>query len=245
LPKLKFIVAGVVALAVLGVVALVAITLLRDDDPDLKTEAPSIPAADGGATPAASTPVASATPTAGVFRFVVDQSGSEVKYVVREKLARLPVSSDAVGTTKTITGEINLTPQGLAPGTQSKFSVDLRTLRTDESLRDRFVRDNVLQTGRFPNADFVVESISGFPAGYVEGQEVSLTMRGTLTVKGVSKPVEWTVKARRAGDTLSAIADTDFMMSDFGITPPRVPTATSEDGVHLQITLLAKLAPGG
>ena len=48
-----------------------------------------------------------------------------------------------------------------------------------------------------------------------------------------------------AGDTLSAIADTDFKMTDFGITPPDVSLAKSENGVHLQIRILAKLAPGG
>ena len=234
----------VVVVAAIGLGVAVGVQLLRDDDPDLATEAPAIPIA--GATGPDVAPTAAAltgsAPGPGVLRFVVDQSGSQVKYVVREKLAALPVSSDAVGTTTSITGEIRLTPQGLAPDGQSKFSVDLRTLATDERRRDDWVRSNVLRTSQFPTADFVVESLTGFPAGYVEGQEASMTMRGTLTVKGVSRPVEWTVKARRAGDTLTAIADTDFKMTDFGITPPNVQLAKSEDGVHLQITLRAKLA---
>jgi polyisoprenoid-binding protein YceI len=178
-------------------------------------------------------------PAPGVFKFVIDQSSSEVKYVVREKLSRLPVSSDAVGTTNQITGELFLNSQGLIAGQKSSFSVDLRTLKTDESLRDNFVRQNVLQTGRFPMAEFVAESITGFPANYVEGQEASMTLKGTLTIHGVSKPVEWAVKARRSGGSLTGIADIDFKMSEYGITPPQVPSAKSEDGVHLQITIKA------
>ena len=253
--KLVYIGGGLVVLGVLAVVALIAITLLRDDDPDLLTSAPEIPTATAAATRASSTstagqntPAAAATtqatpvtgiPAPGVFKFVIDQSGSEVKYVVREKLARLPVSSDAVGTTNQISGELFLNNQGLVAGQKSSFTVDLRTLKTDESLRDRFVSTNVLQTGRFPTAEFVAESITGFPANYVEGQEASMTLKGTLTIHGVSKPVEWAVKARRSGGTLTGIADIDFNMSDYGITPPNVPTARSEDGVHLQITIKA------
>jgi len=138
LRKLVFIVGGLVVLGVLAVVVLIAVTLLRDDDPNLLTSAPEIPTA-AATTPVASqtaaatppsttatagqtTPAAAATtqptpvagiPAPGVVKFVIDQSGSEVKYVVREKLARLPVSSDAVGTTNQISGELFLNNQGL------------------------------------------------------------------------------------------------------------------------------------
>jgi polyisoprenoid-binding protein YceI len=61
-----------------------------------------------------------------------------------------------------------------------------------------------------------------------------------MTIHGVTKPVTFDVKARRSGDALSAIADTDFKMTDFGMTPPRVPIATSEDGVHVQVVLVAR-----
>jgi polyisoprenoid-binding protein YceI len=178
----------------------------------------------------------------GTLLFVIQQNGSEVKYVVRETL-RGVVGANAVGTTNAITGDLYLTPAGLAPGTTSKFTVDLRQLKTDESMRDNYVRNNVLQTNRFPTAEFVAESVSSWPANYVEGQEVSLDLKGALTIHGVTKPVTWAVKARRAGDTLTGIADIDFNMSEYGITPPQVPVARAEDGVHLQITVLAKLTP--
>jgi polyisoprenoid-binding protein YceI len=242
-----------VALAALGMLVVAAgagIFLWRDDDPDLLTEAPAIttqaPAATSPAQPqaaatpagAAAAPAAQAAGAAQALRFVIDQSGSNVKYVVKERLSGLP--AEAVGQTKAITGEIFLTPQGLAPGARSQFSVDLRTLQTDESRRDNYVRQNVLRTNQFPNAVFVVESIGGFPTNYVDNTAVDLTMRGTLTIQNVSRPVEWTVNARRAGDTLSAIADLTFNMTDFNITPPDVGIAKAEDGVRLQVTILAR-----
>lgn len=250
--KLVYIAGGLVALTVVAVIALVVITKLRNDNPDLRTSAPEIPTATSGASattqPSATAAVGATasqpTPVTGIplpttFKFVIDPAGSEAKYVVREKLSRLPVSSDAVGTTNQVTGTLFLDAKGLVAGQKSSFSVDLTTLKTDESLRDNFVRQNVLQTSQFPTAQFVAESLSGFPASYVDGAEAAMTMTGTMTIHGTSKPVTWDVKARRAGGTLTGIADTDFKMSDFGINAPNVPIAKAEDGVHLQITIKA------
>jgi polyisoprenoid-binding protein YceI len=234
--RLLILATTLLTIGAVGVGVLVVVTMLRSDDPDLLTSAPEItPAPDvgngGGATTSAD----------GIFHFVIDQASSEVKYVVRETL-RGVVGANAVGTTNAITGDLYLTDEGLAAGQTSSFSVDLRQLRTDESMRDNYVRQNVLQTSQYPTANFVAESISGFPSSYAEGQEAAMTLSGTLTIHGVSKQVEWEVKARRAGDTLSGIADLSFNMSEYGITPPNVPIARAEDGVQLQITILARLA---
>jgi polyisoprenoid-binding protein YceI len=232
--------AGVGLLAALAaVVTVVAVQLVRSDDVDLETEAPAIPTQPSGQA-AGPTPTARASTPDGVFRFVVDPSGSKVTYVVREKLAALPVESNAVGTTTSISGELFLTTSGLHKESPSKFQVDLRTLTSDESRRDNFIRTNTLQANRFPFAEFTIDQVTGWPANYVEGTEVSLELSGTMTIRGVTKPVTWEVKARRQGDTLTAIADTQFKMTDFGITPPNVQIAVAQDEVQLQVVLLAK-----
>jgi polyisoprenoid-binding protein YceI len=102
------------------------------------------------------------------------------------------------------------------------------------------VRSNVLQTSRYQYAEFIIESVEGFPAGYVEGEEASLTLTGTMTIKEVSLPMTFTVLARQAADTLTATADTQFNMSDFGIDPPQVALASAKDGVVLQIVIIAR-----
>jgi polyisoprenoid-binding protein YceI len=222
------------------VAAVIGVWLLRSDDPNLLTEAPAIPTATSGGADVAPTAAASTNLPAGVRRFVVASGESSAKYVVEETLRGLPAT--AVGTTTDVTGEIYLSKDGLYKDLPSKFKVDLRTLKTDESQRDNYVRQNVLRTGQFPFAEFVVESISGFPAGYAEGSEISLTLHGTMTVKGQAKPVMFTVKARQAGNTLTATADTQFNMTDFGIQPPEVVLAKAKDGVTLQVVLIAREA---
>jgi polyisoprenoid-binding protein YceI len=240
---------GIVALIIIGVAV---VWTLRSDDPNLLTEAPAIPTSVSGvdsAPPAASG--AQATPDVteasgatdaplpdGVRRFVVSSGESSAKYVVEETLSGLP--STAVGTTTDVTGEIYLTSDGLYDGIESKFMVDLSTLKTDESRRDNYVRSNVLQTNRFQFAEFVIDSVDAFPTDYVEGEEASLSLSGTMTIRGVSQPMTFTVLARQAGDTLTATADAQFNMSDFGIDPPQVAIAKAKDGVTLQVVLIAR-----
>src|SRR4051812_26543908 len=110
--RLLLIISALVVVIAVGVGAIVAIQLLRSDDPDLLTSAPAIPTpnatspaatvlATAGVTP---TPVASTTPSttttpvsgpttttvpvANALHFTID-AGSSAKYVVREKLAAL------------------------------------------------------------------------------------------------------------------------------------------------------------
>ncbi len=255
-------------------VAVIGVFLLRSDDPDLATEAPLLPiptaAADVTPTTAANvtpttaadvtpTTAADVTPTtaaptvtptgtatldlpARVRRFVIDPSGSSAKYVVKENL-RL-IETTAVGETTAISGEIYLSPDGLYDGATSSFTVDLRELKSDESRRDSYINRTTLDTSSFPFAEFVVESITGFPTDYVENTQVELTLSGSMTIHGVSQPMTFSVLARQAGNSLSAVADADFKMTDFGIEPPSVTIATARDEVHIQLVLLAlELAP--
>jgi polyisoprenoid-binding protein YceI len=219
------------ALVVIGVTALLAIQLLRSDNPDLATEAPALPAS-------ATLPGPDTAPATGIFHFVIDPAQSSVKYVVKETLRGLETTT--VGQTSTISGEIYLTRAGLATDRPSKFQVDLRTLRSDESQRDSYLRSNVLLTAKYPFADFVVEQLTNFPTGSVEGQQVQLQLTGSMTMHGVTKPLTFSVLARQAGDTLTATADTDFNMTDFSIFPPNVLVAKAQNAVHLQVILVAK-----
>src|SRR5215204_4145677 len=75
-------------------------------------------------------PARSQTPPAGVVRLEI-QSGSKAEYRVREQLARLNLPNDAVGATESITGALVMRADGTFTG-DSKLTVDMRTLRTDE-----------------------------------------------------------------------------------------------------------------
>jgi polyisoprenoid-binding protein YceI len=249
LRKLVILAAALLGLGVVAVAGFYAYELLGSDDPDLATEAPqiatSVPNAAATTAPAADAPPASTSAApAGVQRFVIDSAHSTAKFVVKETLRGVP-DVVTVGETSSITGDLYLSAGGLSPASRSSFKVDLRNLRTDNNMRDNYIKQNTLQTNRFPTAEFTIDSVTGFPASYQENTEVQLTLTGTLTVHGVSKPVSWQVKARQAGDTLTATADTDIKMTDYGMTPPNVQLARSHDEVHLQVVFVSKRAAGG
>jgi polyisoprenoid-binding protein YceI len=214
----------------LAISAIVVVQLLRADDPGLLTRPPEL-------TPGEEL---DGIGDEDVLRFVID-AASSVKYIVREKLTALPVSTNAVGETTAITGEIYLTTAGLVEEPASILRVDLRTLRSDESMRDAYLRMTTLRTAQYPFAELRITAIEGFPVPYTDGSEVDLKLTGDLTIRDVTRPLSFTVKARRLGDSLSAIADADFKMSEFGIQPPDVAVAKAEDSVHLQIVIVAKL----
>ena len=218
----------------------VALTAAADVTPTTAADVTPTTAADVALTAAPTvTPTGTATLDlpARVRRFVIDPSGSSAKYVVKENL-RL-VETTAVGETTAISGEIYLSPDGLYDDATSSFTVDLRELKSDESRRDSYINRTTLDTSSFPFAEFVVESITGFPTDYVENTQVELTLSGSMTIHGVSQPMTFSVLARQAGNSLSAVADADFKMTDFGIEPPSVTIATARDEVHIQLVLLA------
>ncbi len=246
--RLVLLIAVVVLLGVAAVGGGVAYFISRSDPVDLVTEAPPLPAdstpvaAPGTGAPLSpgdSTPVAA---TDEVLHFVVVSEQSEASYIAREKLAFLPTTSEAVGRTNAISGDIYLTRQGLAPSPPSVVRVDLRTLRSDEARRDNYVRNNTLQADRFPYAEFVIERVEGFPLSYQEGEEVALKVVGTMTIRETSRPLTFDVRARYGGGTLTGVAHATFRLTDFGLSPPNIAgVVTVEDEMRLQVVLIARL----
>ena len=109
-------------------------------------------------------PVAALAQGGAAARYDVVAEGSEVRYRVREQLVGLSFPNDAVGATSAVEGAIVFDAQGrLVPG-DSRFTVDLRTLRSDEARRDNYVRRNTLETDRYPMVAFAPAEARGLPA---------------------------------------------------------------------------------
>jgi polyisoprenoid-binding protein YceI len=188
-------------------------------------------------TPTAAAPEGSSTYAGKAYRIIEGQS--EAWYLAPEKLASLPTSSTAKGTTKQITGEFHLTADGLDPAKPTTFTVDLASITSDESRRDNRMR-GALETSKYPATTFTATSISGLPAEFGATDTV-LQLTGTLDLHGVQKEVTWELKVKRDGDILSVLGTTGFKYSDFGITKPDIGGFVSVDeNVTLQVQLFAQ-----
>ena len=73
-------------------------------------------------------------------------TGTKARYRVREQLAGISFPSDAVGTTESVTGTIIVNPDGTIDSAGSKITVDLRTITSDQQMRDGYVRRLTLET---------------------------------------------------------------------------------------------------
>jgi len=173
--------------------------------------------------------------------FTVVPEQSEARYRAREQLAGRSIFSDAVGVTKTITGTIVLTAEGQVVREQSKISVDLRTLTSDESRRDNFIKNNTLETSRFPMAEFVPTEIKGLPFPLPTSGQAAFQIVGDMTVHGVTKSITWDVTAEFTPEQVKGLAKTAVTFADFGMTKPRVAVVLSiEDNLRLEIEFTAR-----
>ncbi len=208
--------------------------------------APGTTVAPVGTSVAASTPAAiastsDATPlaTTGGTTYAIVGDQSEAKVTVNEKLAFLPSNSDAVLTTKSMQGQIVLGPDG-KPSDASKIQVDLRTLKSDQTMRDNYIRTATLQSDQFPLAEFVVTGVDGWSGPLQNGQQSTFKLLGTMTIHGVTKPVTFDTTATMQGGTLTGTAKTSFTFEDFGMTPSnKANIVTVNDLINLQMTIAA------
>ena len=215
------------ALASVAAVAALAISIGLSGQGDEESGELSLPEP---APTSASAAVVRAQDVAGVT-FTVVPGESELTYTVSEKLANLPTSSDAVGRTTSLSGEVRL--DGV-----SQISADLSTLESDQSRRDNRVRD-LFQSA--PVAEFTVSDLGELPAQYVPGETVTSTVTGSATIRGVERPLTFAIEARLDGDTLSVLGTTDFTWADFEIDPPNIGGFVQvEDNVHIEVLVVAK-----
>jgi len=174
------------------------------------------------------------------IRLVVDSSSSQASYHAREQLVGKTLPSDAVGTSKSVSGALVLGADGSVLTDQSKITVDLTKLQSDESRRDNFIKMDTLQTSRFPMATFVPNAVEGLPTPLPTSGQATFQLSGDLTVHGVTKPVTWEVTATFADTSVSGSATTAIKITDFGMTPPRAgPVLSIEDGLTLELAFTA------
>ncbi|MBA2752123.1 MAG: YceI family protein, partial [Actinobacteria bacterium] len=148
---------------------------------------------------------------------------SVVGYRVRERLARLPASSDAVGRTNAVVGSVTLKRQGeTIIASDTNFTADLTQLKSDEARRDSRMRSVGIETERFPSATFVAASPIELPATALSGAVTKVQVPGDLTIHGVTKRVTMPLEAKTSGSQIEVAGTLTFPFGDFGMSAPNV-----------------------
>ncbi len=189
------------------------------------------------------------TSAGGGRTFVVDSTQSQASFVVNEEffadaLRKLGIEAGkrvVVGTTPGVAGEIQLNAANPALVEAAQFTVDMNRLATDQERRDEWLGDNAIEYNLFPQATFVMTSVSGLPDNITEGTEVNFQLTGDLTVRDVTNSVTFDVTAVLSGDTIQGTATLPLKMTDFEISPPDfVNTLTVADDFTIEVELTAR-----
>jgi polyisoprenoid-binding protein YceI len=168
-------------------------------------------------------------------RFALAPTGNEVRFVVHEQLMTMDLPSDAIGTTRAITGGIVLAPSGQVDPAGSRITIAMDSLRTDQEHRDSWIKSHTLRTDSFPTAVLVVRELQGLPKTLPTSGTMALKLVGDLTVHGVTRPWTWDVTLTANGSDYSGKATTHLKFGDFGMEPPHLMIVVSVvDDVKLE-----------
>ena len=169
--------------------------------------------------------------------------GTKARYKVREQLAGISFPSDAVGTTEAVTGTLVVNPDGSIDATKSKLTVDLRTLKSDQQMRDGYIQRNTLESEKFPMIEFVPKRATGLPVPMPAGMgaQAGFQLIGDMTLHGVTKEATWNVVATFGNDQVAGRATTTLQFATFNLTKPSLARLMSvDDKIDLEIEFRAK-----
>jgi polyisoprenoid-binding protein YceI len=181
--------------------------------------------------------------TANPATYQIDPQETLVTYQVSEVFAGKDLNN-AIGVTQAITGTFKLDTQNPRQSMVGQIQVDISTLRSDNWLRDDRLRNEFLESARFPLAVFTPRELKGLPDSYTPGEALSFDMLGDLEVHKTVAPVTFQVKASLVDGWLVGTAITMLKMTDFGFDPPALGGGLIKAGnqVDLKIDFAAKPA---
>ena len=145
-----------------------------------------------------------------------DFTSTWVGYRVQEVLGNGIGSATAVGRTPLVVGSVVLTDDAIEA---VEVTADLRGLRSDKVYRDGKVR-SALHADDHPTATFAL--VGPVTLGDLNGDGVSVdaVVPGTITINGMTGPVEVTLAATLVGDVVTVVGSFPIVFADHGIEAP-------------------------
>lgn len=161
-------------------------------------------------------------------------TGSFVGFRIDEELASVG-ATEAVGRTGDVSGGITVEGTTVTAGS---FEVDMTTITTNQSRRDDRVQ-GALSTDEFPTATFELTEPIELGAEAANGETVTATAVGDLTIKGTTQSIEMPIEAKLVDGTVVLVGSTEITFADFGVEVPSAPVVLSVADVGtLELQLL-------
>lgn len=198
----------------------------------------------GTATPRAGqtpVPTSSGAAAGGVDgSWMVDTSlESFVGYRVQEQLGGVG-GVEAVGRTAKVNGSVTIAGNRATAGT---ITADMTALKSQEAMRDGQLRDQGIEYRKFPTSEFKLTSPVELPAAVANGETAKVTLKGDLTLHGVTKAVEVPAELTLKDGTLVVVGRIDLQFADYSISKPQSPRVVGmEDHGVMELQLFFRKA---
>ena len=168
---------------------------------------------------------------AGEYQVDKDREGNLVKFISDAPM------EDFEGVTEKIDGYIFWEGNDLLNKNEMYFEVDLNSLDTGIGLRNRHMRENYLETDKYPFTHFTGKLVK---AEQEETGKYNVTAEGTMFIHGVEKPltVEGTMLATENGYRIQVKFIT--ALSDFNIKIPQLMFFKIDENMKLELDFFVK-----
>ena len=218
------------------------------DDSTVTTVAPTTTVASDPTTTAAGDPTttaiapttsaaSSADATAGALDGVwnVDPTDASTTFGYRVQEVLGGVDTTATGRGNEIDGSITIAGTTV---TEGSFTVQVASITSDRSQRDGQFTGRIMQTSQFPTATFTITQPVDLGTIPADGEQVTASVTGDLTLHGVTNSVTFDVTAQTDGTTIGVLGEIPIVFADYGIDNPSTGFVTTEDNGLLEFILV-------
>ena len=179
------------------------------------TAEPEAPADDAPADEATEEDAPADAGLVGRWEVLADGS-SFAGYRVEEELARIGATT-AVGRSTVLTGSLVFDGAAI---TEVVIEVDLTALTSDDSRRDGALRRQALETNTYPTTTFTLTEPIPIDAAPAEGETLSVTATGDLTLHGVTREVQIPMEGQLVGDRVAVVGSLEIIFADYDMDTP-------------------------
>jgi polyisoprenoid-binding protein YceI len=197
------------------------------------TSGASSPATDTVGTTAdtvAGTTGATSSDPSGTWNISTD---STLGYRVDEVL--FGVDTEGAGRTNQVSGTLVIDG---STATSAEFTVQMATITSDDNRRDGQFNGRIMSTDEFPTSTFVLTQPIDFGAVPAEGETITASATGDLTLRGVTRSVTFDLEAKLEGGRIGVLGNIPISFSDYEIPDPSNQAATVKDNGLLEFVLV-------
>jgi polyisoprenoid-binding protein YceI len=163
----------------------------------------------------------------------VPTDASEFGYRVEEVLAG--VNATAVGRSNEISGLMTIAGTTIPV---VDIEVQVASITSDESRRDGQFRGRIMNADEFPTATFRLTQPIELGRVPADGEQITASATGDLTLRGVTNEVTFDVTAQANGELIGVLGSIPVLFSDYAIDNPSFGGVTTEDNGLVEFVLV-------